>query len=138
MAKLNKMEISAIADKIIKDVNGSIKSYNEEINSDENYNKWLKKFIKTSEYALIIQTIDIVKEYNTLVKEARKRKRWGGSITIHIDEEDDILKALFSNTIKEKESNITREDLINELILSQAKNEDLDKLIKDLTEKYSA
>lgn len=136
MAKLNKMEISAIADKIYSDIKKQKDDYNKVLKSEDSYKEWLKSFKKTSQYKLAVQTIDIAKEFNKVFEKIPK-KRGYSNISISTYTIEDICESVWEDSLELKQISIDKSDIERDIIIAQAKNEDLDKLIKDLTEKYS-
>lgn len=136
MAKLNKMEMSAIADKIYNDIKEKVDNYNREIKSESNYKEWLKEYKKTPDYKLIFKTENTVKEFNEVFKKI-ENKRGYRNLSANVSDTEDILCRVFETTLNLKELKISRESIERDIIIAQAKNEDLEALIADLTVKYS-
>ena len=137
MAKLNKMEISAIADKIYSDIKKQKDDYNKVLKSEDSYKEWLKSFKKTSQYKLAVQTTDIAKQFNEVFGKIPK-KRGYSNISMSTYTIEDICESVWEDDLELKQLSIDKSDIERDIIIAQAKNEDLDKLIKELTEKYSA
>lgn len=132
MAKLNKMEISAIASKIVDDVN----SYNQGVRNTlykKEYQKWLTDFRRTEEYKNLVKFEELSK------KVAEYTKDFGWSYRVSsLKVSDESLKDIFEKEHKDvlKFSPLNGELVERDIIIAQAKNEDLESLINELTSKY--
>lgn len=132
MAKLNKMEISAIASKIVDDVN----SYNQGVKTTlykKEYEKWLANFKRTEEYKNLVKFEELSK------KVAEYTKDFGWSYRVSsLKITNELLKDIFEKDHKDvlKFSPLNGDLVERDIIIAQAKNEDLESLINELTIKY--
>ena len=133
MAKLSKMEISAIANKIAEDVITSNKQSNDTL-CKEKYEVWFNKFKKTQFYKDLVQFEELSRKLSKLTCELDWSYRTG-SFTLT----ESMIKSIFKkeNKLELKPTNIDTSSIERDIIIAQAKNEDLDALIASLTEKYS-
>lgn len=127
MAKLNKMEIGAIANSICEEVNKQIKEYNNSLVDKTSYEKWLKTFSKSSEYSGLVTALSVVDSIT---------KRY--SISIYFgDKPETSARRIYEATNKSKKKELLPTSIVErDIIIGQAKDQDVDKLIKDLTKKY--
>ena len=91
MAKLNKMEISAIADKIYSD------------------------FKKTSQYKLAVQTTDITKQFNEVFGKIPK-KRGYSNISMSTYTIEDICESVWEDDLELKQLSIDKSDIERDII----------------------
>lgn len=137
MAKLSKMEISAIANKIAEDVEQGIREYNKNLLSEENFSKWFEAFKKTSKYKTYLKLIEASDRFNTEFKGLKEKRYYGGEFNVENTVNVDFKRIFeFLTTTKLVPSNLYS-SIERDIIIAQAKNEDLDVLIASLTEKYS-
>lgn len=130
MAKLNKMEISAIAEQIVADVTTKVSEYNTNIRKKE-FEKWLEGFKETDDYKTLKKYEKIEKDVERIYNETR-------GYSYNILRTSEVLNQMFGKAVSVKtKSYPSKQTIEREIIISQAKSEDLDELIKKLTEKYS-
>lgn len=132
MAKLSKMEISAIAEKIAEDARKVNNEKNRQFRETE-YPKWLAKFQKTKAYKSLASYISVQNE----VKELLSDQSTG--LYINLLNMDTVQINLFNKANKEylKNAMHSATEIERDIIIAQAKNADIDVLIAELTEKYS-
>lgn len=132
--KLNKMEISAIAENIYKDVNKKVSDYNKKV--ENSFDDWFEKFKKTPNYKDFAELISCAKLISTRFERS--------GITYYVTNlakfsVEEIVRPMFRKEIesKLKKNKVDISQIKNDIIIAQVKNEDLDSLIKQITEKYS-
>lgn len=135
MAKLNKMEISAIASKIVGDIVKARKEQNSLKQSEESFDSWKQKFITSKAYKSLLNLNEAKRIFNLEFK--GKKRKYGYAIKSEIIDVDNILKQVFEQDLKLLSVDINISEIERDIIIAQAKNEDLDKLIAELTKKYS-
>ena len=93
MAKLSKMEISAIANKIVDDVTTANQKYNDELREKE-FKVWIVKYQKTKDYKVLKQYFDLQED---LYKTAHEN---------FLKETNPIMKSIYKNMMKTYADNI--------------------------------
>ena len=132
--KLTNQQIKALAKKIHKDVNDKINEYNNSIDNDTNFKKWLSK---NKEYANLMN--DFTKAY-LRIKDCKELSDNMGYYFDRIDVSekniDTTLKYIFSKTLKLKKG-VSLDAIENEIILATIEYDDLDSLTKSLYKKFN-
>ena len=133
MGKLSKMEISAIANKIADDVLKATQKYNDELR-DKEFKLWLTKYQKTKDYKVVKAFYEMQEDLQRITRNLS----WNYRLSEYKNF-DKILREIFtqSNKLDLKYNNASVVKLEQDIIIAQAKNEDIDVLITELTEKYS-
>lgn len=131
MAKLNKMEITAIAEDIISKI---------KVNKNPvSFKEWKKEYYETSEAKYIEGLIKQFGILNKQLGEYQYESNWG-SVSIMSATYNGSLEAValhnYNKKYPKKELPSTN-DIIRELIISQARNEDVDAIIEKMIAKYS-
>ena len=137
MAKLSKMEISAIANKIAEDVTKEIREYNKNVLSEENFKVWFEAFKKTSKYRTYLKLIEVSDRFNAEFKELKQKRYYGGEFEVKNTVDVNFKQVFEFLTPTKSVSSDLDSSIERDIIIAQAKNEDLDALITSLTEKYS-
>lgn len=139
MAKLSKMEISAIASKIVDDIANEVAEHNAKLTSQESFEKWMKTFKTTSKYKSLLALNKIKESFNKEFDGVKYKGSYNGTFNVKssIIEIDVFCKQIFAYEFKIKEIRLSQNEIERDIIIAQAKNEDLDALIASLTEKYS-
>jgi IS4 transposase len=127
--KLNKMEISAIASRIVQDVKNSNNKYNKVL--EDKYPEWLKSYKKTEEYKFISSLVSGIKKHDEKYKDDYYL-RFGTNLNF-----ERFIKHHFSKTLKLKTKFPNQSEVEEDLIIAQAMNKDIESLIVELTAKYS-
>lgn len=133
MAKLSKMEISAIAASIYDGIFKSREEYNKKV-EDDAFKIWFNSYSTTEDYKVLQKFSKLTKELARITGKLGYSYRFDGFNT------DNILKDIFriSSKVEYKSNyNVSLNNIERDIIIAQAKNEDLDALIASLTEKYS-
>lgn len=142
MAKLTKMEISAIASRIVEDIEKKVKEENKKLVSKEAYDKWFSEFKKTNRYKVYMKYLDALNNFNTAFEGVKVKNTYGGFYTVSVNAYSDtasFLEGIFKQevTIGKMPSASTQTSIERDIIIAQAKNEDIEALITELTNKYS-
>ena len=132
MAKLSKMEISAIAEKISEDSRDKNREINKIFKNTE-YPKQLNKFQRTKAYKSLQTYISAQDEVKELLS------GHSSGLYINILNLENVLLNLFNREYKEQLKVIvpSTTEIERDIIIAQARNVDIDALIIELTEKYS-
>lgn len=133
MAKLSKMEISAIANKIVDDITTANQKYNDELKEKE-FKVWIVKYQKTKDYKVLKQYFDLQEDLYRITKNLS----YSYSLN-KISKLDKLLNEIFvkDNKLQLKYVMTSKENIERDIIIAQARNVDIDALITELTEKYS-
>lgn len=138
MAKLNKQEISAIAEDIYEKINAPINEYNALVSSNDAFKMWEITFDKSSKGKELINLYDTVDLLNEKAKKY-KYSKYGSTRTLNIGITENleyVKRELFKETIKYKPNKGDISLIERELIIAQAKNTDVDAMIASILEKY--
>lgn len=132
MAKLNQTEISAIAEQIAENIDIKNKEYNKKLEEKE-YSKWERKFEKDLRGQFLREFC------RNSIFASNYTKHLSYSIRVSKHDFETIKKDIFSKEISLRLKNVrTNKDSIKrDIIINQAKGTEIEKLIKELTEKYS-
>lgn len=131
MAKLNKMEITAIAEDIISKI---------KVNKNPiTFEKYLEEFLETSEAEYINQLIGKVNYLHTLMKDFHYTNKYGGNGTMNARYEGSVESVALYKYNKQypRKEPPSLSDITRELIISQISSEDIDGIIARLVDKYS-
>ena len=132
--KLTNQQIKALAKKIHKDVNDKINEYNNSIDNDTNFKKWLSK---NKEYANLMN--DFTKAY-LRIKDCKELSDNMGYYfdKMNVSEKNTyaIFKHIFNETLDLKKD-VSLETIENEIILATIEHDDLESLTKFLYEKFN-
>ena len=133
MAKLSKMEIRAIANKIIADITTANQKYNDELREKE-FKVWLVRYQKTKDYKILKQYFDLQEDLFRITKNTNYNY-----VVSKMHSFDKLLKEVFSKDVKLSLKYIlaSTDNVERDIIIAQVKNADIDVLIAELTEKYS-
>jgi hypothetical protein len=125
MKKLTKTEINILAKSISKEASNNVRDYNNKLTSILNKESWKREFLKTKEAKDLEKAVEVAKHF---------RLKYGA----YIDggNIDSVLDKVFLSTIKPK----TYPDfstIESDIVIGQVMDKDIEKLIKELTKKYS-
>ena len=130
--KLNKMQISAIADKIYGQIKSAINAENTKIRAAFNFDKWKKNNKET--VVALENSIKYCKEY---VKLAKIDCRYNDILQVSELNIEDTLKSLFEDGIKDKEYPCRKDNIEQDIILETIEGDNLDTIITKLVDKYT-
>jgi hypothetical protein len=130
--KLTKIQISALADKIYRQIKNIIDAENNEMRAAFSFDKWKKNNKET--VAALEQSIKYCKEY---VKLAKINYRYNDILQVSELNIEDTLKSLFEDGIKDKEYPCKKDDIEQDIILETIEASDINTIIDKLVEKYS-
>jgi hypothetical protein len=130
--KLTKIQISALADKIYRQIKNIIDAENNEMRAAFSFDKWKKNNKET--VAALEQSIKYCKEY---VKLAKINYRYNDILQVSELNIEDTLKSLFEDGIKDKEYPCKKDDIEQDIILETIEDIDINTLVDKLVDKYS-
>ena len=122
MAKLSKMEISAIASKIAQNIREQVREENNKLTSEEEFIKWMRIFKTSSKYKAILAINKAKENFNIEFSGQKRKNHWGGETVI------------VENKIKvaARECNVSVEGYVKEL--KKADGKDIDEKIANANE----
>jgi len=140
MAKLNRTEISAIAEDIYTKITTPIDNYNKELTSDKAFEEWREGFCKTQEYNDLIANLNAIENLNKFFNKYEFTSYNRSKVKVKVEINKDyysLVRIIWENSLQLKIYPTTIEKISQDLIIAQARNEGIDTMIESIIQKYS-
>ena len=136
MAKLNKGEIRAIAERIYNSNREEVNNYNDALKKGLAFEDWKETFVLSKEYKKIEECYSKVKEINSFMKKYCKNSYRENRFFDSYEDLEHVLATIYSQQFKYKSVDFNVEDIERDLIIEQAINSDIESMIKKIENKY--
>lgn len=136
MAKLNKGEIRAIAERIYNSNKEEVKNYNEALKKGLSFEDWKKTFILSKEYKKIEECYSKVKEINFFMNKYCKSTYRENRFFDSYENLENLFTIIYTQQLKHKSVDFNVGDIERDLIIEQAINPDIESMIKKIENKY--